>query len=579
MRKFYWTILFLGVTGLWSGGGRSAAAQSGNGGQHRVATTQGEGDATTDSLCRRAGKRCNTPQAGCESRQERLPIYDFTYFQRSNGWLTSSNAAGLHGAVPMRGISYAEAFFNKENGDWRNYSESNDSYDFGLRTESYRSFEKITFYGRMEYRYFRGENMSGSIFVNPGEHPFDLVEFTPGAKTMERYRLDGGAGFAITQHLNGGIRFDYEADNYAKRKDLRHKNTRMDFNLSAGLMARWGIADLGANYLYRKNTEKIACEQIGTAGENYYMFFNKGVWFGESGLWDGNGMHLSEPGISGLPLKNTEQGAALQVNLGRKAVRFFNEFTFRSQYDESGEKGTIWNFARAKHFQYRGILQIAQGENAHRIHGGVSYVNLWNYENILLKENISGVIQTVIYGHRLIYRQRTVTANVEYEYAWQAAQYNPWMTLRVGAAYADRSAVGSLVFPYTRSQTIENVRIYANWERNLALGADQLQVRVGLACATGGGNRLSEGKVTVETPDMELGDYATGNDLYRNYEFEYLTATREELSLGLRYTHPVGRIGLPVYVDAGWHWTHAQAVRWIEGQNRHALSLALGCMF
>ena len=54
----------------------------------------------------------------------------------------------------------------------------------------------------------------------------------------------------------------------------------MDLNLSAGFVYRFAAVELGANSLYRKNTERVLCEQIRTTGENYDMFFNKGVWFG-----------------------------------------------------------------------------------------------------------------------------------------------------------------------------------------------------------------------------------------------------------------------------------------------------------
>ena len=79
-------------------------------------------------------------------------MYDFDYIARSDGWLTSYNAAGLHGAVPVPGVSYAEAYFGKQNGRFINYWESDDSYDFGLKTESFRRFEKVSFYGKMQYQ-------------------------------------------------------------------------------------------------------------------------------------------------------------------------------------------------------------------------------------------------------------------------------------------------------------------------------------------------------------------------------------------------------------------------------------------
>ena len=142
-------------------------------------------------------------------------MYDFDYIARSDGWLRASYNAGT---TARFGCLLCEAYFIKQNGRFINYWESDGSYDFGLKTESFRRFEKVSFYGKMQYRYFRGQHMSGSILLNPGDRPFDLVEFTPGTKTREQYILSGGVGFLLTKKLTGGLRIDYEADNYAKRK-------------------------------------------------------------------------------------------------------------------------------------------------------------------------------------------------------------------------------------------------------------------------------------------------------------------------------------------------------------------------
>ena len=514
-----------------------------------------------------------------QAERKEKPLYDFDYIARSDGWLASYNAAGLHGAVPVPGVSYAEAYFGKQNGRFINYWESDDSYDFGLKTESFRRFEKVSFYGKMQYRYFRGQHMSGSILLNPGDRPFDLVEFTPGTKTREQYILSGGVGFLLTKKLTGGLRIDYEADNYAKRKDLRHSNTMMDLNLSAGFVYRFAAVELGANYLYRKNTERVLCEQIGTTGGNYDMFFNKGVWFGEKGLWTGNGMHLNEPGISGLPMKDSEQGAALQIAFRSRGFRFFNEFTYRYRKGETGEKGTIWTHSGSDVLEYRGVMSVAHRRNVHLIRGNFRYVNLKNNENVLRSENIGGVVQTVIYGSRQIYRQRAVNAGLEYEFDWKADRYNPVMSLRAGADYYNRSGIGSLVFPYTRSQYVENVRVHIGADRNFRVGRGWLKCSVELACHTGGGSRLGEGRTASSVPGMDPGAYAAGNEEYRNYEYEYLAATRGELSLGVRYTRPVGRIALPVYGDLGWSGVHAGKLDWVAGRNRSVFALAIGCQF
>lgn len=78
-------------------------------------------------------------------------------------------------------------------------------------------------------------------------------------------------------------------------------------------------------------------------------------------------------------------------------------------------------------------MSVAHRRNVHLIRGNFRYVNLKNNENVLRSENIGGVVQTVIYGSRQIYRQRAVNAGLEYEFDWKADRYNPAMSLRAGA--------------------------------------------------------------------------------------------------------------------------------------------------
>ena len=46
----------------------------------------------------------------------------------------------------------------------------------------------------------------------------------------------GGMSAVLGNRWTGGLRVEFEARNYAKRKDLRHKNTRLDFEFSPSFL-------------------------------------------------------------------------------------------------------------------------------------------------------------------------------------------------------------------------------------------------------------------------------------------------------------------------------------------------------
>mgnify|MGYP000756731711 FL=1 len=158
----------------------------------------------------------------------------FDYIFRRNPWNGGPNAAGIRQDSLSR--SYAEIYFTKENGGLTGHSASDDSWNAGAKTESVRHLKKVSFSGGFGYDYFDGRNMCGSMFTEPGYYPVDILEFTPGRKIREDYTFTGGVSAVLGRRWTGGLRVEFEAQNYAKRKDLRHKNTRLDFEFSPGVM-------------------------------------------------------------------------------------------------------------------------------------------------------------------------------------------------------------------------------------------------------------------------------------------------------------------------------------------------------
>ena len=190
-------IAVLSVTLAVTAVGFTASAQK----RHR-----GRGTECPVSDTRKCREKSPKFRPSVQAERKEKPLYDFDYIARSDGWLTSVQCGGASRRGSGSGVSYAEAYFGKQNGRFINYWESDDSYDFGLKTESFRRFEKVSFYGENAVPLFPGPAYVGSILLNPGDRPFDLVEFTPGTKTREQYILSGGGGLLLTKKLTGSLR-------------------------------------------------------------------------------------------------------------------------------------------------------------------------------------------------------------------------------------------------------------------------------------------------------------------------------------------------------------------------------------
>lgn len=180
-----------------------------------------------------------------------------------------------------------------------------------------RHLKKVSFSGGFGYDYFDGRNMCGSMFTEPGYYPVDILEFTPGRKVREDYTFTGGVSAVLGNRWTGGLRVEFEARNYAKRKDLRHKNTRLDFEFSPGVMYHAGRFAVGAVYIVGTNSEKVAAEGVGPGADLYEAFFDRGLLYGSLEKWGSTDIHLSTNGVSGFPVRENTQGGASSCNTGR----------------------------------------------------------------------------------------------------------------------------------------------------------------------------------------------------------------------------------------------------------------------
>lgn len=261
----------------------------------------------------------------------------FEKAMRSNLWNDGSNANGIR--QDTTGISYAELYGGVKSGDYRDTYEYSKGWTAGARAASVKHLRKFSMSGSFGFEQTQGNDMCGSMFIHPGFYPIDALEFTPGRKTLQTYSFSGGISVDVAPLWRVGGRIDFESSNYAKRKDLRHTNYRLDFEVSPGIQYHNGDFAMGLNYIFSKNSEYTDAEQIGTGKESLYAFLDKGMMYGAYELWEGSGVHLYTSGISiGLPLTENIHGVAAQVSW----KGFFAEARWRHRKGFAGEKQYIW---------------------------------------------------------------------------------------------------------------------------------------------------------------------------------------------------------------------------------------------
>lgn len=472
---------------------------------------------------------------------------------RRNPWNAGVNAAGIRQDTVSR--SFAAVCFTKENGGLADRSASDDSWNAGAVTQSIRHFEKISFAGSFSYDYFEGRNMDGSMFTLPGYYPVDILEFTPGRKNRETYAFTGRVAARLGERWTGGLDVAFEARNYAKRKDLRHKNTRLDFECAPGIMYRAGRFAAGAAYIAGINTEKVEAEEIGSSEDDLMAFFDRGLRYGALRLWQSNDLHLTTSGVSGFPVRETVQGAAVQVQYGP----LFAEADYRFRRGRTGERGIIWHEFETHRTTGRAVLSLPRVGWSHFVRLSFDWQSLGNRENILTYENINGVSNPRIHGSVPVFGRKQLLLEGEYELSDEGTD------IRLGGSYSRLNRQSTLMYPCVKEQLLHYLQAYADVIRRF--GPWELNLRAEFR--KGGFSEREERFETVQQP----GNYPERLDAFYHWENEYLTASRLGLGLGVRRN--IRRF----YIDLAARWEHGFDLQYVAQPNRVRATLSFGYNF
>lgn len=473
---------------------------------------------------------------------------------KDNFWNASRNVSGIRQDSVSR--SYAEAYGKYETGGFRDTWQAEKGWSAGAATASIRHLEKLSLKGSFSFEQTEGYGMCGSMFIDPGFYPVDVMEFTPGRKTLQTYTFDGGFSYDLAPGWRIGAAMDFESANMAKRKDLRHTNWKLDMTVAPGFMYHSGDFAIGGSYIFRKTSESIKAEQVGTAESSYYAFLDKGLMYGVYSVWSGSGLHLSEAGVNGFPVKDFSNGAALQMQY----KGFFAEAEYLRTNGTVGEKEYIW-------FRFPGnevgaLLGYRQdGERfRHYARVGFGWKGLGLDESILEKVSENGVTTVHNHGSNRILTQGTISLSPEYELVGKTFE------MVVGADLSRERGVSSQMYPFVFTEILLNWR--AGADALIHMGSFDLGAGISLA---GGSVGNTSHQVTedsgVQTEPFRLEEWYVR-------QMEFLTATRSETTLSLRYNFRKG-----LYLQAEGFWIHGFSHPQNLGSNRLATALRLGLSF
>ena len=300
----------------------------------------------------------------------------------------------------------------------------------------------------------------------------------------------------------------------------------------------------------------MKAEVIGTAENSYNTFLDKGLMYGAYEAWDGSGIHLSESGVNGFPIKELSNGVALQLQW--KGFYGDAEYTYSS--GSAGERDAIWfkfpTHRITSHLSYH----FKQGKKEHFLRLNLQWSHLVNNENVITKETVNGITITHVHGSNRIFEQDVFSVHPEYEWI------SPRTELRLGTNISTFRRLTTQMYPYVASEKMLCSRTYISSVFHLG----KLDLKAAASFAIG---NFTEKNRTTAT-DTEPGDPPYRLTDYYNLKNEYTTAPQTTFHLGLRYHFNYG-----VYAEVQGSYTHGFNLQYIDGSNRWNETIKLGYTF
>ena len=492
--------------------------------------------------------------------QDSLLLRDYRYVQQSSPWFTQRNAGAL-ALYNSRNIAEANLSLSHASGSLTGFNGSPSLTTLQVAIESfYRISPRAVVFGGIGYNNLSGDDMTGSVFLQD-RLPFDIVEDSltnKGHKHCDSYHLTGGFSYSLSPALALGLKADYTAANYAKYKDLRHKNKLMNLDVTVGLMStlncHLSTINLGLDYTYHRRTESLEFATYGKNDKVYKSLIDYGAMmgiieqFGNEGYTDKtNEMPLFEDGHSG----------GLQVSFSRGAFTIFNALTFSHHTGYYGRKSQ-YTITYTDHDRdiFTEHVRLSYDISTSRYGLDIRYQNekVKNRSNTyrgLVNENGAthyeyyDAVESGDKGWRNLDIDYTMHLGVRHEL--------PTWTITAGYHWQQRD-ITAYLYPYYRQQQLRTNEWTASIVRNIILRKGVWNISLHGGYQKGTGDVYRDG--TFVTPSDKQPQPATMSAfLYQDYQ--YLTAPQYHVGAQLKYTFLFPGTRLSTHVRAAFDYRHA----------------------
>lgn len=488
-------------------------------------------------------------------------------------WLDGDNSAAhvLNTFfLPDSVCSYTSAVLRAEytGGTFRNIYDPGSRLNAGAVIESYMRIRKVFLYGSFGYTYDYGRNSRWRGLIDPYRTPFMMADSIPGNISDEIYSMAAGIGFPVGKHTAAGIKASYSASLMSKHKDLRNKNTLMEFEIIPGFVYHSDRFRIGLDAGYRRTTEEVEYIQIDESSEKY-LFELYGLW-----LYRSLGYNSAD---HSRMLINSAFTGDLTLELRFGPFRLFNNFSAVYDYGTQDETGyNNLKYGDTRTLTYSDRLSLNWGPR-HRVQAEVTLSRILGYKFLQRQEYDpdSGVRIWVTYGEPInSYAGDMSRIGLNYTYRQAADFLHADWEITAGASHLTFTRAVK-EHPIYLSQELRSITPYLKgaWYWRTARHQIDLCPEISYTRTYRG---VPDNIVNESGMDISTGDTPLQLEGPLMEEFSFLSADRISAGASLRYGWCASPAkGSVLSLTAAYGIQSAL----LSGQNRHYASLSVGFTF
>ena len=155
----------------------------------------------------------------------------------------------------------------------------------GAEAQGVRHGKNTSWTGALSFEQRTGYNMFSSLFLEPGYFPMDFLEFSPGTKSRQTGRLEGGFLTDIGREAAAGIKASFQVGHDAKQQAPSPVAFGMKLQVEpAFTYVMDDEVGLVSSYIFRLRTESLR----GATDESAPVFMDKGLRYGSYQSWNGH---------------------------------------------------------------------------------------------------------------------------------------------------------------------------------------------------------------------------------------------------------------------------------------------------